>query len=204
MFRKLLQEKLQGIVVLSPEQLSLLEAHYELLKRWNQTLNLTRIENVAEAVERHYCESIFLGAHLPSGSLRIADLGSGGGFPGFPVAVLRPDCVVTLVESHQRKAVFLREAARSVRNVQVTAKRADEVPDRFDHVISRAVSYEDLSRALKVLGPNADLLTGIEEPPAKLGFVWHTAIPLPWGKQRFLRMGHKAPAAQDTSGTMRV
>lgn len=189
MFREVLQEKLRGIVVLSPDQLSLLEAHYELLMRWNKTLNLTRIENVGEAVERHYCESLFLGAHLPSESLRIADLGSGGGFPGFPVAVLRSDCAVTLVESHQRKAVFLREASRSVRNVQVIAKRAEEVTDRFDHVISRAVSYEDLSRALKVLGPNADLLTGMEEPPAKLGFVWHTAISLPWGKHRFLRMG---------------
>ena len=190
MFRELLQEKLQGIVVLSPEQLSLLAAHYELLKRWNQTLNLTRIENVAEAVERHYCESLFLGAHLPAGSLKIADLGSGGGFPGFPVAVLRGDCEVTLVESHQRKAVFLKEVSRSVGNVRVTAKRAEEVPDRFDHVISRAVSYDDLTRVLKVLGPNADLLAGMEEPPAKLGFVWQAAIPLPWGRQRFLRKGH--------------
>lgn len=189
MFRELLQEMLRGILVLSPEQLSLLEAHYELLKRWNQTLNLTRIEDMAEAVERHYCESVFLGAHLPSESLRIADLGSGGGFPGFPVAVLRPDCFVTLVESHQRKSVFLKEVARSVRNVRVLAKRAEEVPDRFDHVISRAVSYDDLTRVVKVLAPNADLLTGVEEPPAKFGFVWQPAIPLPWGMQRFLRMG---------------
>ncbi|MDR3701109.1 MAG: 16S rRNA (guanine(527)-N(7))-methyltransferase RsmG [Candidatus Sulfopaludibacter sp.] len=189
MFRELLQEKLEGIVVLSRDQVSLLEAHYELLKRWNQTLNLTRIENAGEAVERHYCESLFLGAHLPSGSLGVADLGSGGGFPGFPVAVLRPDCFVTLVESHQRKAVFLKEVARSVPNVRVVAKRGEEVPERFDHVISRAVSYGDLTRVLKVLGANADLLTGSGEPPAKLGFIWQAAIPVPWGKQRFLRIG---------------
>lgn len=194
MFRELLQERLRGIVVLSSEQLSLLEAHYELLKRWNQTLNLTRIENVAESVERHYCESLFLGAHLPAGSLKIADFGSGGGFPGVPVAVLRADCEVILIESHQRKAVFLKEVSRSVGNLRVFGKRAEEVPDRFDYVISRAVSYADLRRVLKVLGPNADLLTGMEEPPAKLGFVWQEAIPLPWGKQRFLRLGHAAPS----------
>jgi 16S rRNA G527 N7-methylase RsmG len=121
--------------------------------------------------------------------LRSADLGSGGGFPGFPVAVLRPDCLLTLVESHQRKAVFLKEIARSVRNVRVLAKRGEEVADRFDHVISRAVSYGDLTRVVKVLGSNADLLTGVEEPPAKLGFDWEPGIALPWGKQRFLRIG---------------
>jgi 16S rRNA (guanine(527)-N(7))-methyltransferase RsmG len=191
-FRELLQEKLQGIVCLSPEQVALLEAHYELLKRWNRTLNLTRIENVADAVDRHYCESLFLGAHLPSGSLEVADLGSGGGFPGFPVAVLRPDCLVTLIESHQRKAVFLKEVSRSVRNVRVMAKRGEELPERFDHVISRAVSYGDLTRILKVLGSNADLLSGVEEPPANLGLAWQAAIPLPWGGQRFLRIGRLA------------
>jgi 16S rRNA (guanine527-N7)-methyltransferase len=191
-FRELLREKLQKIAPLSEDQVALLEAHYELLKRWNQALNLTRIENVADAVERHYCESLFLGLHLPSEAATIADLGSGGGFPGYPVAVLRPDCVVTLIESHQRKAVFLKEVSRSARNVRVVAKRGEEISERFDHVISRAVSYEDLAPFLKALGSNADLLTGVEEPSAKLGFTWEAGIPLPWGKQRFLRIGRLA------------
>jgi 16S rRNA (guanine527-N7)-methyltransferase len=139
-FRELLREKLIGIVDLSKSQITLLEAHYELLKRWNQTLNLTSIEQVSEAVERHYCESLFLGAHLPAGSLEIADIGSGGGFPGLPVAVLRPECSMTLIESHQRKAVFLKEASRSLPNVQVLARRAEDVLQRFDLVISRVRS----------------------------------------------------------------
>ena len=104
---------------LSAEQEAVLEAHLELLMRWNRTVNLTAIRNREEAIERHYCESLFLGSRLPAGRLRIADVGSGAGFPGFPVAVLRPDCLVTLIESHQRKAVFLREAARQVGNVRV-------------------------------------------------------------------------------------
>jgi 16S rRNA (guanine527-N7)-methyltransferase len=195
-FRELLVEKVSGIVSLSEAQLSLLEAHYELLRRWNQALNLTRIEVVSEAVERHYCESLFLGAHLPGGALEIADVGSGGGFPGFPVAVLRPDCSVTLIESHQRKAVFLKEASRSMANVRVVAKRADEVTDRFDHLISRAVSYDDLMRPLKRLAAVADLLTGAEDPPARLGFSWHTPIALPWGDHRFLRMGRAVSGAK--------
>src|SRR5208283_412049 len=164
MFADLLRHGLAGLVELSPGQVETLEAHYRLLLRWNRTLNLTSIKGREEAVELHYCESLFLGAHLPQGRQRIADIGSGAGFPGFPVAVLRPDCTVTLIESHQRKAVFLRESSRKQTNIRVLAKRAEEVAERFDRVISRAVSYEDLASFLKNLAPVADLLTGGEEP----------------------------------------
>lgn len=189
MFADLLKRRLAGIVELSPEQLAALEAHYQLLLRWNRTLNLTSIDSLEAIVERHYCESLFLGIHLPPGRLRIADIGSGAGFPGFPVAVLRPDCSVTLIESHQRKAVFLREASRKLPGVRVLAKRAEEVEEEFDRAISRAVSYRDLASFLKKLAQNADLLTGTEPPPDGTGFVWGPPIPLPWGKRRFLRSG---------------
>jgi len=194
MFADLLRQRLAGIVELSPGQVEALAAHYQLLLRWNRTLNLTSIRRLEEAVERHYCESVFLGTHLPQGPLRIADIGSGAGFPGFPVAVLRPDCSVTLIESHQRKAVFLREASRSLPNVRVLARRAEGVDEQFDWAISRAVRYEDLSLFLKRLALNVDLLTGAEEPPDGIGFVWQPPITLPWGGRRFLRIGHQARA----------
>jgi 16S rRNA (guanine(527)-N(7))-methyltransferase RsmG len=189
-FAELLRERLRGIVELSHAQIAALEAHYELLVRWNKTVNLTTITSLEEAVERHYCESLFLGAHLPAGNLRVVDVGSGAGFPGFPVAILRPDCTVALVESHQRKAVFLREASRKAGNVRVIAKRAEEVEEQFDHLVSRAVSYEDLSGSLRRLAPAADLLTGAEEPTG-LGMVWDEAVAVPWGKARFLRIGRQ-------------
>jgi 16S rRNA (guanine(527)-N(7))-methyltransferase RsmG len=191
MFADLLRQRLTGVVELSPGQVEALEAHYQLLLRWNRTLNLTSIRRMEEAVERHYCESLFLGAHLPPGCLRIADIGSGAGFPGFPVAVLRPDCSVTLIESHQRKAVFLREASRKLPNVRVLARRAEDVGEQFDWAISRAVSYKDLASFLKNLTASVDLLTGGEAPPDGIGFVWQPAILVPWGGQRFLRSGHQ-------------
>ena len=166
-----------------------LEAHYQLLKKWNQVLNLTSVDRYEEAVERHYGESLFLGRHLPDGRLRIVDIGSGAGFPGIPVAVLRQECQVTLVESHQRKAVFLREATRNLANVRVLAKRAEAVTDSFDWAISRAVSYTDLSKALRRLASRAALLTGSEDPPTSLGFAWESVIPVPGGTQRYLRLG---------------
>ena len=174
---------------LTAEQEAALEAHLELLMRWNQKLNLTSIRNREEAIERHYCESLFLGSRLPAGALRIADVGSGAGFPGFPVAVLRPECAVTLIESHQRKSVFLREASRTLANVRVLAKRAEDVDESFDWVISRAVSYADLAPFLKRLAPNADLLSGAEIPPDVLGFEWDGPVALPWGNQRWLWTG---------------
>lgn len=188
MFADALRVRVAEFLDLSAAQIELLEAHYELLVRWNKTLNLTRIEDFEEVVERHYAESLFLAAHIPKGPQRIVDIGSGPGFPGIPLGIVRPDCSVTLVESHQRKAVFLRECTRSMPNFGVAAIRAESAEGVFEIAISRAVSYEDLSRCLRKLAPSAALLTGIEEPPADLGFDW-SSIPLPWGRQRFLRLG---------------
>ena len=176
---------------LTDDRVAALEAHYALLCRWNRVLNLTTIYKVEEAIERHYWESLFLAAHLPVGSQRIVDIGSGAGFPGFPVAVVRPDCQVTLVESHQRKAAFLREASRARLNIRVVSQRAESMSEEFDRAISRAVSCSDLAKSLKFLAPAADLLTGADNPPPRMGFEWEAPILLPWGKQRFLRRGRR-------------
>jgi hypothetical protein len=69
------------------------------------------------------------------------------------------------------------------------AKRAEDVGERFDWVISRAVSYSDLASFLKKLAANADLLSGAERPPVALGFEWDEPVALPWGNQRFLWTG---------------
>ncbi|MBV9503644.1 MAG: 16S rRNA (guanine(527)-N(7))-methyltransferase RsmG [Acidobacteriia bacterium] len=197
MFRELLEQKTAGLVRVSEEQFRSLEAHYELLKRWNSVLNLTSLHTVTEAVDRHYFESLFLAAHLPPGPLRVVDIGSGAGFPGFPVAVLRPDCAVTLVESHRRKAVFLREATRHMENVIVLPARAERIQEWFDHGVSRAVAYRDLVPVLKKIANSADLLTGAEAPPEELGFIWKQILKLPTGQGRYLRLG----VSRETSGT---
>ena len=187
MFAELLARA--GVPGLSSQQVEALEAHYRLLQLWNRSLNLTTIERLEDVVERHYCESLFVGQVLEPAPQRIADIGSGPGFPGLPVAILRPDCAVTLIESHQRKAVFLKEASRKQANVRVLARRAEEVSERFDWVVSRAVSYEDLGNCLPHMAPKVALLTGSEPPPGSLGYLWEAPVALPWGKERFLRVG---------------
>src|SRR5258708_39356688 len=144
MFKQLLASEFRPHGELSELQLDQLERHYNSLTRWNQRLNLTRIRDLEESVKFHYCESLFLGRSLPSGIHRIVDVGSGGGFPGLPVAILRPECQITLIESHQRKSVFLREACRELQNVRVVPKRAEEIDESFDWLISRAVSPADI------------------------------------------------------------
>jgi 16S rRNA (guanine527-N7)-methyltransferase len=185
------RELLGRCAALTEEQAAALERHYELLCRWNRVLNLTRVEEVEEAVGRHYCESLFLADAIPDiPNLRIVDIGSGPGFPGFPVAVVRPGCSVTLIESHQRKAVFLREASRDLANVRVLGVRAEAVDEEFDWVISRAVSYADLTKSVRRLGGRVALLTGAEEPPAPWGLAWDV-VPVPGGRQRFLRVSRE-------------
>jgi 16S rRNA (guanine527-N7)-methyltransferase len=176
---------------LTEEQAAALERHYELLLKWNRVLNLTRVEKLEEAVERHYCESLFLANYIPHiPNLRIADIGSGPGFPGFPLAVVRPQAAVTLIESHRRKAVFLREASRGLPNIRVLAARAEAVSETFDWVVSRAVSYADLSKPIRSFGGRVALLTGAEQPPAAWELTWD-AVPLPSGDQRFLRVSRE-------------
>jgi 16S rRNA (guanine(527)-N(7))-methyltransferase RsmG len=180
MFKGLLAAEFAPYGVLSEGQLAQLESHYMALSRWNERLNLTRILDVEESIRFHYCESLFLGKFIPPGAGRIVDIGSGGGFPGIPIAILRPECEVMLIESHQRKAVFLREASRELKNVQVIPKRAEEVDGTFDWLVSRAVAPSDVLQ-LNLAG-NVALLLGEGDAAGLEG----VAIRVPWGNHRVL------------------
>ncbi len=184
MFQTLLKQQVPN---LSPEQVNLLTGHYELLLRWNKVMNLTRITRAPQAVEEHYAESLFLAERLPT-ECSILDIGSGAGFPGIPVAAIRPACQVTLVESHHRKAAFLKEATRGWPNVNVLSRRVEEVSGHFDWALCRAVRWEDVELDAARLSDAAALLAG-PVPPRDGLFRWSPAVKLPWGEQRFLYLG---------------
>lgn len=172
-FTELLRSEFSPHGSLTDLQVHHLRRHYELLNRWNQKINLTRIRDLKESVQLNYCESLFLAQTLPSGPLRIVDVGSGAGFPGIPVAVLRPDCKVDLIESHHRKAAFLRQSTLDLPNVKVIAARAEDCVPGYDWLISRAV-LADQVRKLR-LAPNFALLT-----------FGNQGVKLPWGLDRCL------------------
>jgi 16S rRNA (guanine527-N7)-methyltransferase len=191
-FSDLLIEQFSPIGRLSQEQCARLYRHYALLIRWNRVLNLTTVTRMEDAVVRHYCESLFLASLLPNEPVSVLDAGSGAGFPGVPMAVLRPDCQFTLVESHQRKAVFLREATRDYNNVRILARRADQVEGEFEWTVSRAVRWEDV---LPLARTHIGLLLGQEDAECVLRapeFEWSAPVPLPWGKRRVALLGRRS------------
>ena len=122
-----------------------LAAYLELLLRWNAKTNLTAVRSPEEIVRRHFGESLFAGLCL-AGSLgreaAVLDLGSGAGFPGLPMQILRPEWRVTLAESQGKKVSFLREVIRVLGlGSEVWPQRAEDLPPgrRFDAVTMRAV-----------------------------------------------------------------
>jgi len=151
---------------LQEEQIRALWRHYELLSRWNARINLTRVIELEEAVRFHYAESLFVASLVPAEAATLADLGSGAGFPGFVIAVAHPRLRVTLIESDQRKAAFLREASDFAPNVRVLAKRSRDVEERFDVVVSRAVRAEEV---LELAGRSARWVVLVGTEPSGSG-----------------------------------
>jgi 16S rRNA (guanine527-N7)-methyltransferase len=122
------------------ELYSQLGVYLALLLKWNARTNLTAIRDAEEMVRRHFGESLFCGLHLPTEATTVLDLGSGAGFPGLPIQLLRPDLRVTLAESQHKKASFLREAVRTLGlETEVWAGRAELLEQRFSVVTLRAV-----------------------------------------------------------------
>jgi 16S rRNA (guanine527-N7)-methyltransferase len=178
-FAELLVRHLDRKVILIDEQISALDRHYQLLVKWNRVLNLTSIRNTEEAVIRHYCECLFFASLLPD-SGRVLDLGSGAGFPGVPVAILHPEMRVTLLESHQRKAVFLKEATRDLKNVDVVPKRAEDTSGTWDLVVSRAVDPQEVLRQAPRLASRIGMLVGGAD-----SLLFEKRTKLPWGDDRW-------------------
>ena len=191
MFRDLLAREFSPYRTLSEQQLDLAARHFELLQKWNARMNLTRIESVEDVVRLHYCESFFLGAWFSAAPKRVVDVGSGAGFPGIPVAILRPDIDMTLLESNSRKCVFLRESSRDLTNVRVLNARAEQCRERFDWAVSRAVAVSEVIES--GLAPNFALLVSKLDTLPK-----SEVIDLPWGLNRVLSVSRETVSRETT------
>ena len=113
-------------------------AYLDLLAKWNRTYNLTAVRDPIEMVARHLLDSLAVLPFIHGTTL--ADLGSGAGLPGIPLAIARPDMQVTLVESNGKKVRFQREAVRSLplTNVAIEQARVQDTAGAFDTVTARA------------------------------------------------------------------
>jgi 16S rRNA (guanine527-N7)-methyltransferase len=183
------------------EQSEKFTAYLTLLQKWNAHTNLTAIRDEEGILSRHFLESILCARTLPAGIQTLLDFGSGAGFPGLPIAILRPEIAVTLAESQNKKAAFLREAIRALGvpapevRAQVHSARAEELKTRFDCVTLRAVDNMQaaIPAAIQLLAPGgllAILTTTTDAPTlqslAGNSFHWQPPIPLPANTNRIL------------------
>lgn len=150
---------------LAATDLAALTDHYLELLRWRRRADLTSITGAGEIALRHFVDSLVLVPLIPRG-LGVADLGSGGGFPGVPLAVARPDLHVTLLDARELKVAFLDHlATRLARpNLAVRAGRAEQLATQgfgaaFDAVVARAVSdpASTVELAFPLLAPGGQL-----------------------------------------------
>ena len=172
------------------EKLSL---YLDLLLKWNARTNLTAIRTPEEVVTRHFGESLFT-ATLLGNPVSLLDYGTGAGFPGLPIALLRPEIAVTLAESQNKKVSFLREAVRTLGvQVDVWPKRVEDMPSsqQFDTVTLRAV--DAMKPAILGAEPRAKhqlvILTserGAQEIPALKAFSPSQITAMPQAEDRII------------------
>lgn len=145
----------QGVQVLglslNEPQLQALENYLQLLNKWNQTYNLTAVRDSERMVSYHLLDSLSIVPHLQQVQ-RLLDVGSGGGMPGIPAAIARPDMQVVLIDSNHKKTAFLRQAALELQlsNVEVVTERVENYrPEQlFDGIVSRA--FADLDEFVRL------------------------------------------------------
>ena len=195
---------LQPFIELDEMRLRAISTYIDILLKWNSRINLTAIRDPSEIVQRHFGESLFAAQFmLTQKSVATAiDLGSGAGFPGVPLAILDPDVQVTLIESQQKKATFLKELiyALGLKNLKVFGDRAESYPATADLVMLRAV--ERFEQALQMTirltrtGGRIALMigSGQVEPARRLGSAvnWSDPVQMPCGHSRELLIGTKA------------
>lgn len=190
---------------LSDSQLSSIATYLALLKKWNQTIPLTSIEEDTEIVARHFGESLFAGSVISMEAGRLADVGSGAGFPGIPLKIASPGLHVTLMEPNAKKCAFLREvqAVLGLSDVEVMRSRYEDfgaASTQFDFVCSRALGgYRHLMQwskgVLKAQGYTV-LWLGIDDSnliARTKGWAWNLPVKIPESRRRVILSGKPTP-----------
>lgn len=192
-------------VDLSDHQVEQLTIYLDLLLRWNQKINLTAIRTPQECVTRHFGESFLVAQSVPLAGC-LLDVGSGAGFPGLALKVLRPELNVVLLEPIGKKRAFLREVVNAcgLNSVNVAASTIEELSrleevTAFDLVTVRAVGKLPLllPHVLTCLRSRGHLCLWLGSDQAKemmdieAPIKWNTPIPIPLSHKRQILVGKK-------------
>jgi 16S rRNA (guanine527-N7)-methyltransferase len=185
----------------SAQQVLWIQQYIAMLLKWNAKISLTAIREPLEILYRHFCESMYAAAAVPLERGRLADVGSGGGFPGLPLKIIRPELQVFLVESNIKKATFLAETIRELEleGASVIVGRYEELSEEvapLDVVCSRAVgefrAFLAWAGSPQIAATQAVLWIGgsdLQEARRALGWEWRDPISIPQSLRRFLLVG---------------
>jgi 16S rRNA (guanine527-N7)-methyltransferase len=190
----------------SPQILGQLQLYLDLLLLWNARINLTAVRSPEQIVVRHFGESLFAAQTLlpkrndTTKTKTLADVGSGAGFPGIPMKLFAPEPELTVIESQNKKATFLREVIRTLKLdcAEVFCGRAEQWTKSADLVTLRAV--EQFERALAVAadlvtpGGRLCLLVGegqvaTARPALGTSWIWQEPIAVPQSSGRVVLVG---------------
>jgi 16S rRNA (guanine527-N7)-methyltransferase len=186
---------------LSEAQLASIATYISLLKKWNQTIPLTSIEDETEIVARHFGESLFAASLLPIEHGRLADVGTGAGFPGLALKIAAPELQVVLIEPNVKKCAFLREAQGILKfaGIEVIRERYEDFavePRSFDFICSRALGhYKRVLQWAKLTLKSSGyvlLWLGIEDSNSitrTKGWNWSLPAKIPESRRRVILVG---------------
>ena len=189
------------------DQVLQVQQYIKILLAWNDKINLTAIRDPLEILYRHFCECMFAGVSVPLEKGRLADAGTGAGFPGLPLKILRPGLQVFLIESNIKKATFLAEVIRELglADTRVIVSRYQELGEEvapLDFVCSRALGdfqpflewaaepLVALERVLLWIGAR-----DLDELRSIATWEWQEPIPVPNSLRRLILVGKKKPSA---------
>jgi 16S rRNA (guanine527-N7)-methyltransferase len=142
----------------SKEQINAFLKYLSELKKWNKAYNLTSLKKDEDIIIKHFLDSLLYLKAIPAGEIRIADIGSGAGFPGVPIKILRPEIEMFLIEPSRKKSAFLNHIIRQLKlkRIEVIEKRIEEIkvgrelPFSVDAAVTRALfSIRDFIKKAK-------------------------------------------------------
>ncbi|HTZ46064.1 MAG TPA: 16S rRNA (guanine(527)-N(7))-methyltransferase RsmG [Verrucomicrobiae bacterium] len=185
------------------KQILLIQKYMRILRQWNEKLNLTAIRDPLEILYRHFCECMYAAVAVPGDFGRLADIGSGAGFPGIPLKIARPEVQLFLVESNIKKGTFLAEVVRELEltDARVLISRYEELSEELaplDYVCSRAVgefgpflewaASDRLSARRTLLWIGGRDLDEVRKSPR---WDWQEPVSVPQSLRRYLLVGTK-------------
>src|SRR5438132_11429 len=185
------------------EQVIQIQHYIQILMTWNEKINLTAIREPREILYRHFCESMYAAEAVPMENGRLADIGSGAGFPGLALKIIRPDLQVFLVESNVKKVTFLAEVIRELglSGAHVLARRYEELGEEIvplDYVCSRALGefpgFLEWAKSEQIAAKQVVLWIGARDLPEiqKIStWDWQEPILVPNSLRRLLLVGKK-------------